>query len=136
MLPQRSKHPRETVITPKASTSIFNPCPRVGSQGGVRGGTVSIYMYTYLSIYLSNYLSICLSIYIHIYIYIYIYICIYIYLSLSLYIYIYVCVCIYIFTLISWVLLGSRRSRVCGCTPHDSFGGGGCGRRRRCGGMH
>jgi len=71
LLPQRSKHPRETVITPKASTSIFNPCPRVGSQGGVRGGTVSIYMYTYLSIYLSNYLSICLSIYLSFYLSIY-----------------------------------------------------------------
>ena len=27
MLPQRSKHPREMVITPKASTSMYTPQP-------------------------------------------------------------------------------------------------------------
>ena len=118
MLPQRSKHPRETVITPKASTSIFavsrrpkkrktltfTPGPTARGATG-RWRRVLRGRYFCMKIYMSflcvryvnscmptyRYVSMwCYTVYIYIHTCIYMYTYIYIYIDLHIYIYVYI----------------------------------------------
>ena len=124
LLPQRSKHPREMVITPKASTLIFAALviylaalesPRVPGRTLAirtsrlgrrqqarrlllkrrRNPATAHLCYEEQENRLCIYIYIYTYIYIYIYIYMYIYICVFVYMYTHVYIYMYIHIHIY-----------------------------------------